>query len=87
MGLAVVGHSPKRLFRQEKSMRILTAHGLALTVLATAALVACNDETTSPASQAVTPSPSVSATGNGAPSGAHYTLNIIGVAKDKSPDF
>ncbi len=26
-------------------------------------------------------------TGNGAPSGAHYNLNIIGVPKDKNPDF
>ena len=26
-------------------------------------------------------------TGNGAPSGAHYDLNIIGVAKDKSPNM
>jgi hypothetical protein len=26
-------------------------------------------------------------TGNGGPSGAHYNLNIIGVPKDKSPDF
>jgi hypothetical protein len=68
-------------------MRILTAHGLALTVLATAALAACNDGTTSPTSPAMTPSASVSGTGNGAPSGAHYTLNIIGVSKDKSPDF
>ena len=25
--------------------------------------------------------------GNGAPSGAHYNLNIIGVPKDKNPDF
>lgn len=25
--------------------------------------------------------------GNGAPSGAHYSLNIIGVANDKSPNF
>ena len=67
-------------------MRILTAHRLALAVLATT-LVACNDETTSPANPALTPAASVSATGNGAPSGAHYTLNIIGVAKDKSPNF
>ena len=67
-------------------MKILTTHGLGLAVLATA-LVACNDETTSPANPALTPSASVSATGNGAPSGAHYTLNIIGVAKDKSPSF
>jgi hypothetical protein len=28
-----------------------------------------------------------SATGNGAPSGAHYTLNIIGVSKDKTADM
>jgi hypothetical protein len=68
-------------------MRILTARGLPLVVLAAAALAACNDETTSPANPATAPSPSISATGNGAPSGAHYTLNIIGVAKDKSPDF
>src|SRR5689334_15021270 len=27
------------------------------------------------------------ATGNGAPSGAHYNLNIIGVPKDKSADM
>jgi hypothetical protein len=68
-------------------MRILSAHGLALAVLASATLAACNDETTSPASPALTPAASVSATGNDAPSGAHYTLNIIGVAKDKSPNL
>ncbi len=68
-------------------MRTLTAHGLVLAALATATLAACNDETTSPADPAVTPALSTSATGNGAPSGAHYTLNIIGVAKDKSPNF
>lgn len=28
-----------------------------------------------------------STTGNGAPSGSHYTLNIIGVSKDKSADM
>jgi len=67
-------------------MRFLTAHGLPLAVLA-ATLVACNDETTSPVTPAATMSPAVSATGNGAPSGAHYTLNLIGVAKDKSPSF
>jgi hypothetical protein len=68
-------------------MRILNAHGLTLAVLATVGLVACNDETTSPAGPAVTPALSTAETGNGAPSGAHYTLNIIGVAKDKSPNF
>ncbi len=52
-----------------------------------AALVGCkNDETTGP-SQSAGPSFSVLETGNGAPSGAHYTLNIIGVPKDKSPNF
>lgn len=29
----------------------------------------------------------VDQTGNGAPSGYHYSLNIIGVAKDKNPDM
>jgi hypothetical protein len=29
----------------------------------------------------------VTATGNGAPSGSHYTLNIIGVQKDKTADM
>ncbi len=31
--------------------------------------------------------PSVEATGNGAPSGAHYNLNIIGVSKGKTADM
>jgi hypothetical protein len=68
-------------------MRLLKAHGHILAVLATTALVACNDETTSPANPGVTPALSVSETGNGAPSGAHYTLNIIGVPKDKSANL
>jgi hypothetical protein len=53
-------------------------------------LAGCSDETTSPAtSPASSPSPSLAAvtTGNGAPSGAHYNLNIIGVPKDKNPNF
>lgn len=47
----------------------------------------CSDE------QDVTPSASLSAgsaalaTGSGAPSGAHYNLNIIGVPKDKTADM
>jgi hypothetical protein len=59
-------------------------------VLALTALAGCNDEATSPA---ISPSPTASpafataTTGNGAPSGAHYNLNIIGVPKDKSPNF
>jgi hypothetical protein len=52
-----------------------------LTTLAlTAALAAC--ETQDPTA----PSPSF-ATGNGAPSGAHYGLNLIGVPKNKTADM
>ena len=60
------------------------AAALSFTVLA-----GCSDETTSPTASPVstTPSLAAAATGNGAPSGAHYTLNIIGVPKDKSPGF
>ena len=54
------------------------AAGLVLT-----SLTACGDETTSP----MAPAPAVVTTGNGAPSGAHYTLNIIGVPKEKSASF
>jgi hypothetical protein len=53
-----------------------------------AALAACSDDqTTEPSHSTGAPTFSVSETGNGAPSGAHYTLNIIGVPKDKSPNF
>jgi hypothetical protein len=53
-----------------------------------AAIVACsNDESTGPNLSSGSPSFSVSETGNGGPSGAHYTLNIIGVPKDKSPNL
>lgn len=58
--------------------------------LAVTALAGCGDETTSPvtsASSPASPTLATAATGNGAPSGAHYTLNIIGVPNDKSPDF
>lgn len=58
--------------------------GLALTAGALA-LAACSDAT----SPTPTPSPSlgVARTGNGAPSGAHYTLNIIGMEKGKTADM
>lgn len=50
--------------------------------LTAATLSACSDQITEP-----TPAPRPSlATGNGAPSGAHYTLNIIGT-KDKSANL
>ena len=58
----------------------------AATILALTTVAGCSDEATSP-TPAATPSLGVAATGNGAPSGAHYTLNIIGVPKDKSADF
>ena len=53
-----------------------------------AALVGCrDDQITAPATAIGAPSFSSSGTGNGAPSGAHYTLNIIGVPKDKSSNL
>jgi len=57
-----------------------------LGTLAVLTLAACDGAATAPSA---TPAPSESslATGNGAPSGAHYNLNIIGVPKDKSSDF
>jgi hypothetical protein len=55
---------------------------------ASLALAACSSDSTSPEPAAApTPSMSVAQTGNGAPSGAHYTLNIIGVSKDKNPNM
>ena len=62
---------------------------LGLTTLGAAvSVISCTADPTSP-SRASTSSPSAvnASTGNGAPSGAHYTLNIIGVPKSKSPDF
>ena len=57
-------------------------------LLALAAAAGCSDEATSPAGNVTSPpSFGTSATGNGAPSGPHYNLNIIGVPKDKSPSF
>lgn len=63
--------------------RTLTAGLTAMT------LVACSADTTSPttAVPAAPPSLGVSSTGNGAPSGAHYNLNIIGMAKGKTADM
>jgi hypothetical protein len=58
--------------------------------LAIAALAGCSDQASSPAtspSTGTSPAFATATTGNGAPSGAHYNLNIIGVPKDKSPNF
>src|SRR5919106_1702625 len=62
----------------------------AVLVLTCTALAGCGDEATSPVGSrgsAVLPASSVAETGNGAPTGAHYTLNIIRVPKGKSPNF
>ena len=59
-------------------------------VLAFSTLTGCGEEATSPAAgrgSTASPLAAVTETGNGAPSGAHYTLNVIGVPKDKSPTF
>jgi hypothetical protein len=60
-----------------------------LTIMGAALILAgCTDDPTSSLSHS-TPAPSAlnATTGNGAPNGAHYTLNIIGVPKGKSPNF
>jgi hypothetical protein len=60
----------------------------ALATLSIGLAAACTSETTSlEPTQNATARLATASTGNGAPSGAHYTLNIIGVPKDKSPDF
>ena len=59
-------------------------------VLAVTALTACGDEATGPVPSTGTsgmPALAAGSPGNGAPSGAHYTLNIIGVPRDKSASF
>ena len=58
-----------------------------LAALAAATLSACDTAPTSPTLRPGSAVASVSSTGNGGPSGAHYNLNIIGVAKDKSVNF
>ena len=51
-------------------------------------LAACTSDTTSPAAvPSASPSLAVSSTGNGAPSGAHFSVNIIGMAKGKTADM
>lgn len=60
---------------------------VALPLAALIAVAACGELTTEPEVFLVTPALSVEETGNGAPSGAHYNLNIIGVPQDKSADM
>jgi hypothetical protein len=58
-----------------------------LAMLVTATLSACDSPTAASVRQPGAALASVASTGNGAPSGPHYNLNIIGVSADKSPDF
>jgi len=72
----------------------------ALTIAATPALVAgavlvapattsapSGNTAATSATTTTTAAASVATTGNGAPSGAHYNLNLIGVPKDKTADM
>jgi hypothetical protein len=60
----------------------------ALTLLTFGAFAGCNgDGATVDPSPTSAPSLATATTGSGAPSGAHYSLNIIGVAKAKNPDM
>lgn len=71
-------------------MRTMSRWGQVWVVALTLTTLAGCDQSTDPtSSQPMTASPAlgVATTGNGAPSGAHYNLNIIGVPKDKSPNF
>jgi hypothetical protein len=70
------------MFNPSRWVAGLTTLGTALSV------VGCtSDPTSSTPTSTQLPSTLNATTGNDAPSGAHYTLNIIGVPKDKSPDF
>lgn len=55
--------------------------------LAVLTLIGCDSTATAPSATTPQPGETSLATGNGAPSGAHFNLNIIGVPKDKSADF
>ena len=59
----------------------------ALTITTLAGCDQSTDPTSSSQASSASPALAVTTTGNGAPSGPHYNLNIIGVSKDKSPDF
>lgn len=59
----------------------------ALVAAVAGGILGCQGDTLSPVSansSAPAPALSVATTGNGAPSGAHYNLNIIAVSKDKN---
>jgi hypothetical protein len=56
-------------------------------MLLAAGLPGCNGEASGPLEAKSVQAAAVTTTGNGAPSGARYTLNIIGMSRDKSADF
>lgn len=59
-----------------------------LSVTVVAALSACDSNSTAPVAKSqLDVRNSVTETGNGAPSGAHYTLNIIGMEKGKTANM
>ncbi|MFQ5889686.1 MAG: hypothetical protein ACE5JR_06495 [Gemmatimonadota bacterium] len=55
--------------------------------LAVVALAGCEQDTTAPTADATAASFGKGGKGNGAPTGKHYNLNIIGVQKDKTADM
>ena len=69
-------------------MPILAHRGSRTLVLLTlGALTGCNSDGSSLAPSTPAAPSFAATTGTGAPSGAHYSLNIIGVAKAKNPDM
>ena len=58
-----------------------------LSVAVVAAVSACSNDSTAPAPATADLAPRNAITGNGAPAGSHYSLNIIGVAKGKTADM
>ena len=67
--------------------RTVLGAAASLATLAIVTLSGCDTAAPDPITPGPRPLPSVAQTGNGAPSGPHFNLNIIGVPKDKSPNF
>src|SRR5580765_7459622 len=63
--------------------------GGAIAVAGMVGVIACSQGNKATSSGLTAPSPGSAAaiTGNGAPSGPHYNLNLIGVPQDKSADM